>query len=45
MNRVIQTYCIENSIEDQDVYIDAVIVYLSPDCKKAKVILLDNIVL
>lgn len=45
MSRVVQTYCIEKSIQDEDVYIDAVIVYLSPDYKRANVILLDSIVL
>ena len=45
MNKTIQTYCMDNDIEEENIYIDAVIVYISGDHKKVKVILLDNIVL
>lgn len=45
MNRTVQTYCMDNNIEDENIFIDAVIVYVSKDFARAKVILLDNIVL
>lgn len=45
MEKAIQTYCLENNIDDEHVYMDALIVSLSPDFKKAKVKYIENIVL
>ncbi len=45
MNKAVVTYCLEKGINEENVCIDAVIVKISPDFKKVKVILMDNIVL
>jgi putative endonuclease len=45
MNKAIQTYCMEKRISEDKVAIDAVIVRIGHDHKKAKVIFMENIVL
>lgn len=45
MYKAIQTYSVENRILDSQTYIDAVIVRISADHKRAKVTFLENIVL
>ncbi len=45
MQKAIHTYCAEHRIDNDKIFIDAVIVRISADHKKAKVILIDNIVL
>jgi putative endonuclease len=45
MQKAIQTYCMEHDIAEEKIFIDAVVVNISEDYKKAKVILLPNIVL
>jgi putative endonuclease len=45
VQKAVMTFCMENSIDEDAVSIDAVIVRISPDYKKAKVLFMDNIVL
>ena len=45
MNKAIQTYSVEHHLDEENIFIDGVIVHISPDYKKAKVVFLENLVL
>lgn len=45
MNKAVQTYSLEKSLSNENVFVDAVIVRISSDYKRAKVSFLENIVL
>ncbi len=43
MHRAVETYCLEHNIDEGDIQIDAVIVAISKDNKRAKVTYIDNV--
>jgi putative endonuclease len=45
MQRAVQTYCLEHQVSPEEIHLDAVIVWVTEDKKRARIMYMPNIVL